>query len=89
MIGFKQTRLETFTFLTNGNARCNSALIAVLRGEEILPRVIIGFQDRCIKPLCHPSGSSNANNATPVRIGKSSRVSCAMSPDPVFFGRGG
>src|ERR1700704_3777278 len=34
------------------------------------PLRVSGFQDRCNRPLCHPSGSSNANNATAVRIGK-------------------
>jgi hypothetical protein len=43
----------------------------LLLGKSLVPRRLWGFQDRCIKPLCHPSGSSNANNATAVGIGKS------------------
>src|SRR5258708_417507 len=51
--------------------RSCAASYAVLRETKISRREKFGFQDRCIKPLCHPSGSSNANNATAVGIGKS------------------
>jgi hypothetical protein len=41
-----------------------SALLADIRGKEKSPRRIFGFQDRCIKPLCHPSKSVRHRSVT-------------------------
>src|SRR5258706_12024505 len=35
-----------------------------IQRKPLLPNKLLGFQDRCIKPLCHPSGVEHCQYST-------------------------